>query len=219
MDIYSILFFLLSILMTGCCQTGGNEFQESQKLRQNLIIAAMSVFLVMSLLLILGCSFIHYKLVTKDDTAVKEEVKSVAIKTHSHRIETRIVLSPSQVMQLAASQQQMMPVYKHSGHVLPRPGSNQSGVSFKYIDCGIAPSAPRSHTPESFLSTLSKSGSPYSLDQHNFFDMFSRSSSRESTDIFGYRHEDGEGSSDSGTTVYCPIHSNGTADLGSLNKY
>ncbi|KAH1165680.1 hypothetical protein KIL84_023239, partial [Mauremys mutica] len=49
------------------------ESQESQKLKQDLIIAAMSVFLIISLLLMLGCSFLHYKLVTKDNTTSKQE--------------------------------------------------------------------------------------------------------------------------------------------------
>ncbi|CAM4614965.1 unnamed protein product [Lepidochelys olivacea] len=222
MAVYSIIFLLLSILISGCgtankrqTPSEGKESQESQKLKQDLIIAAMSVFLIISLLLILGCSFLHYKLVTKDNTTLKKEVKSIAIKSHLHHIETRIVLSPSQAMQLAASQQrssqgtsliQTSPIYKQPGDVLPlRPASNESALSFAYTDPGAVFSAARSHTPESFLSTLSKSGSLFSMEQHNLFYGSSRSSSRGSMGNPEYKYEDGEGSGDSGSTIFVPF--------------
>ncbi|KAG6937156.1 hypothetical protein G0U57_010500, partial [Chelydra serpentina] len=94
---------------------------------------------------------LHYKLVTKDNTTLMKEVKSIAIKSHSHHVETRIVLSPSQAMQLAASQLrssqgtsliQTVPMYKHPGDVLPlRPASNESAVSFACTDPGTVFSA------------------------------------------------------------------------------
>ncbi|XP_044886876.1 uncharacterized protein LOC123377719 [Mauremys mutica] len=221
MAVYSIIFVLLSILISGCRTANKNEppseekeSQESQKLKQDLIIAAMSVFLIISLLLMLGCSFLHYKLVTKDNTTSKQEVKSIAIKSHLHHVETRIVLSPSQAMQLAASQQRSSqgtsliptsPIYKQPGDVLPlQPASNESAVSFAYTDSGAVFSAPRSHTPESFLSTLSKSGSPFSMEQYDLFYGSSRSSSRGSLGNPGYTYQNEEGSSYSGSTSFVP---------------
>nr|XP_042707058.1 uncharacterized protein LOC101935651 [Chrysemys picta bellii] len=214
----------------------------------------MSVFLIISLLLIPGCSFLSYKLMTKDNTTLKKEVKSITIQSHLHHVETRIVLSPSQPMQLAAPQQrssqgtsliqtspiykqpgdvpplrpasnvsavsfaytdpstvfsapiQTSPIYKQPGDVPPlRPASNVSAVSFAYTDPSTVFSAPRNRTPESFLSNLSKSGSLFSMEQHDLFYGSSRSSSRGSMDNPGYKYEDGEGSGDSGSSI-CPIH-------------
>nr|XP_014425220.1 uncharacterized protein LOC106731461 [Pelodiscus sinensis] len=223
MAVYSTIFLLLSILIS-CCGTSnrgetplkGKESQESQKLKQDLVIAAMSIFLIISLLLILGCSFLHYKLMTRDNTTLQKEVKSVAIKSHLHHVETRIVLSPSQVMQLAAAQDRSSQgasivrtsmIYKQppSDVQLPPPASNESAVSFAYTDPGALLSAPRSHTPESFLSTLSKSGSLYSMEQHDLLYGSSRSSSRASLGNPEYKYEDGEESDDSGSTIFVPF--------------
>lgn len=39
---------------------------EKSNAKDDLIIAMLSVFLLLTVLLILSCSFIHYKLMTKD---------------------------------------------------------------------------------------------------------------------------------------------------------
>ncbi|XP_053229968.1 uncharacterized protein LOC128406526 isoform X2 [Podarcis raffonei] len=77
------------------------DSMEKQRLKQDLLIAVMCVFLVLLILLIVGCTVLHYKLMT-DDITLRKEVKSFAIQTHC--METKFVLSPSPAEALESSQ-------------------------------------------------------------------------------------------------------------------
>ncbi|XP_042336480.1 uncharacterized protein LOC121937383 [Sceloporus undulatus] len=97
---FSKTFLLFSIFITShLCQE--TDSTDRQKLRQDLLIAVMCIFLVLLIMLIAGCTFLHYKLMTKDITtnnypvnALKTDLKPYAIQTRC--VETKIVLSPSQ---------------------------------------------------------------------------------------------------------------------------
>ncbi|CAI5793448.1 Hypothetical predicted protein [Podarcis lilfordi] len=91
--------FLLFFIFIGphLCQ----DSMEKQRLKQDLLIAVMCVFLVLLILLIVGCTVLHYKLMT-DDITLRKEVKSFAIQTHC--METKFVLSPSPAEALESSQ-------------------------------------------------------------------------------------------------------------------
>ncbi|XP_062997801.1 uncharacterized protein LOC134409146 isoform X2 [Elgaria multicarinata webbii] len=176
---------------------------EKQKVKQDLLIAVMCVFLVLLIMLIAGCTFLHYKLMT-EESMLKKDLPSSAIQAHCK--ETKIVLT-LQPNQLASSEGEPAllpsrppdlppedPVSHPLGAFLPNQKSGTFSVCHVY----------GRHSCESLHSD--ESGSLYSVEHFQCLYSSSRSESKESLDSIGSQDEELEINNESGSIVLYAIH-------------
>ncbi|KAM6426845.1 uncharacterized protein PHA67_003574 [Liasis olivaceus] len=174
---------------------------EKQRLKQDLLIGLMCLFMILLIFLIVGCIFLHFRLISKD-MPLKEELKSYAIQTHC--VETRIVLSPSQTNQLTSSewmaaqppsQEPTAVESKVQSPTSPKPKPQRKrSISHIY----------QSNSSESIH--LDETGSVYSLEHFQCLYSSSWSDSKESLMDWSSQDEEGGGSNESGSVVLCAIH-------------
>ncbi|KAF7244995.1 Altronate oxidoreductase [Varanus komodoensis] len=179
--------------------TGHRDSMDKQKLKQDLLIAVMCMFLVLLIMLIAGCTFLHYKLMTEEITLKKELPSSI----QAHCMETNIVLSPAQPDQSPSSEwgpalmPPLLPGLPQLGHVPPNPKSRTASISCLY----------RSRSSESIPSD--EAGTIYTLERFQCLYGSSRSGSRESLDKEDQgllQEEELEISNESGSVMLCAIH-------------
>ncbi|XP_032083971.1 uncharacterized protein LOC116515826 [Thamnophis elegans] len=196
MTSYSNTFLLFSIfLRPHLCQ---EDSMEKQRVKLDLLIGIMCLFMVLLIFLVVGCLFLHFKLFSKDMSLKEEDVKSYTIQTHC--VETKIVLTPSQTHQLASSgwtvpEKPMGTEREVRSSTPPELTLNRkSAISCVY----------QSRSSESLH--LDETGSIYSLEY--FPDLYSStwSDSKESLVSRNSQEEDGEGSTESGSTILCTVH-------------
>ncbi|XP_053129398.1 uncharacterized protein LOC128335357 isoform X2 [Hemicordylus capensis] len=198
-------FLLFSIFIRqNLCQ----DTMEKQKAKQDLLVAVLCVFMLLLVLLIASCIFIHYKLISNatptekptfpsTSNSTKNVLKSFSLQAHS--VETRILLSPADAKKFATSPGTPPVPQPQPGPPSPTPeGStvkpNQQSVCHVY----------RSHSDDSLHSD--DSGSIYSLEHFHSLYGSSRSMSRESLCSTERRGEEPGGSDDSESVVLCAIH-------------
>ncbi|XP_034297491.1 uncharacterized protein LOC117679564 isoform X2 [Pantherophis guttatus] len=174
-----------------------DDSMEKQRVKLDLLIGIMCLFMVLLIFLVVGCLLLHFRLFTKD-MPLKEDLKSYTIQTHC--VETKFVLAPSQTNQLASSgwtapEKPTETECKARSSTPPDLTLNhKSAISYMY----------QSHSPESLY--LDETGSIYSLEFFPDLDSSCWSDSKESLMCRNSQEEDGEGSNESGSTIFCTVH-------------
>ncbi|KAH0630823.1 hypothetical protein JD844_004083 [Phrynosoma platyrhinos] len=224
---FSKTVLLLSIFIKPhVCQE--TDSMDKQKLRQDLLIAVMCIFLVLLIMLIAGCTFLHYKLMSKDITsnnypvnALKMDLKPCAIQTRC--VETQIVLSPSQDNRLPSPEwtpsqlPSQQPPTQQPPQRLPQKPRRLSSPSPEDPESeepyALLPKQKpsilsisriyRSHSSESIHSD--SSGSVYSQEHFELLYLSSRSQSPQDEKVPQVTKEHEE-SAESGSFMLCAIH-------------